>query len=164
MVFGFRFFNRNNKKKKKKKKKKNMDNLENNLLHVSHTLCIIISYFLRYNLHFAYSLPGHYYKSCCFHIESESCIFVMYRFNAEHPGQSLYTPTTVGVIIVCMRYVVSLVYMFIVFCGVKNICHRLNHENPLFWSRNSYDVLIWGSRLHNYACVQNFSPTHIFGC
>ena len=83
---------------KKKKKKENMDNLENNLLHVSHTLCIIISYFLRYNLHFAYSLPRHYYKSCCFHIESESCIFVMYRVNAEHPGQFLYTPTTVGVI------------------------------------------------------------------
>ena len=34
-----------------------------------------------------------------FHIESESCIFVMYRFNAEHPGQFLYTPTTVGVIL-----------------------------------------------------------------
>ena len=105
MVFEFRFFNQNN------KNKKNMDNLENNLLHVSHTLCIIISYFLRYNLHFVYSLPGHYYKSCCFHIESESCIFVMYRFNAEHPGQSLYTPTTVGVIYTC-TYTTSCVGAF----------------------------------------------------
>ena len=28
----------------------------------------------------------------------------MYRFNAEDPGQSLYTPTTVGVITVCYNY------------------------------------------------------------
>ena len=36
--------------------------------------------------------------SDCFHSESENCKFQMYRFNAEDPGQSLYTPTTVGVI------------------------------------------------------------------
>ena len=33
------------------------------------------------------------------HSESESCIFVMYRFDAEHPGQSLYTRTIVRVIL-----------------------------------------------------------------
>ena len=36
--------------------------------------------------------------SDCFHSESENCKFQMYRFNAEDPGQSQYTPTTVGVI------------------------------------------------------------------
>ena len=36
--------------------------------------------------------------SDCFHSESENCKFQTYRFNAEDPGQSLYTPTTVGVI------------------------------------------------------------------
>ena len=30
-------------------------------------------------------------KSCCCHIESESRIFVMYRFDAEHPSLCLYT-------------------------------------------------------------------------
>ena len=38
------------------------------------------------------------YATDCFHSESENCKFQMYRFDAEDPGQSLYTPTTVGVI------------------------------------------------------------------
>ena len=52
-------------------------------------------------------------SDCC---HSENCKFQMYRFNAEDPGQSLYTPTTVGVIlllyvlIVCFVLYGSLVY------------------------------------------------------
>ena len=44
-------------------------------------------------------LVRHYYKSCCYHIESESCIFAMYSFDAEHCGQSLCTRTIVHVIV-----------------------------------------------------------------
>ena len=33
-----------------------------------------------------------------YHTENE--IFQMYKFDTEHPGQSVYTPTTVGVIMI----------------------------------------------------------------
>ena len=38
------------------------------------------------------------------HNESENSNFQMYRVDAEWPGQSLYTPTTIGVIIVIAFY------------------------------------------------------------
>ena len=43
-----------------------------------------------------YLIPD--YATDCFHSESENRKFQMYRFDAEDPGQSLYTPTTIGVI------------------------------------------------------------------
>ena len=62
--------------------------------------CLISYYLTIFEVHLTFGMLLTWIplKSDYFHSESENCKFQMYRFNAEDPGQFLYTPTTVGVI------------------------------------------------------------------
>ena len=82
----------------------------------------------------------------------------MYRFNAEDPGQSLYTPTTVGVIYVMLRNA-------IIACALRANAFLLGAEqkpHPKLQDLMSRHyirfrcrmALVLHARMHTFRCLQ----------
>ena len=84
--------------------------------------------------------------SDCFRSESENCKFQMYRFNAEDPGQSLYTPTTVGVITLShgskvTMYADDLVLYKVIDTDSALFCLQDDINNIVQWARSNLMTL-----------------------